>query len=51
MLCVIGWSRGGRYSGSGMDGLRERMGSCGMCATWVLIANAEDSVHTGVFGM
>ena len=50
MLCVKKWGRGGRYYGSGMDALWERMGSCGMCAIWAL-ASAESSVPTGVFGM
>ena len=27
MLCVNGWGRGGLHYGSGMDALRERMGS------------------------
>ena len=27
MLCINGWGRGGRCYGSGMDALRERMGS------------------------
>ena len=26
-ICINGWGRGGRYYGSGIDALRERMGS------------------------
>ena len=50
MLCVSGWGRGGRYYGSGMDALRERMGS-----GWTLFrfrhGSAENPVPTSVFGM
>ena len=40
MLCVNGWGRGGRYYGSGMDALRERMRS-----GWTLLRSGMDALR------